>query len=360
MNKIRVLVIDDSAFNRKAIREMLAGANDIEVVGMAGNGEEGLTQLRKLKPNLVTLDLEMPGMDGFTFLRIVMNQSPLPILVVSSRAGAESVFQALELGAVDFLPKPTRAIGPELYNLRDDLIRKIRAAKEFRLESIKERILPKPRPEIPRAPAPVKPIAKLEPEELKGFRLLVIGASTGGPAAISQILTTLRPGLPIAIAVSQHMPPGFTRAFAERLDRFSAYPIKEAEDGDPFLPQQGYISPGGKNLYLDRRGQDLVLKLSGRGREKYIPSVNMLFESAAEAAGKNCLGVILTGMGNDGRDGVIQIKKKGGVIIAQSEHSSVVFGMPREAIETGRVDMILPIEQIPHYIGNWAKTGELE
>lgn len=359
MNKIRVLVIDDSAFNRKAIREMLADAPDIEVVGTAGNGEEGLKQLRKLKPDLVTLDLEMPGMDGFTFLRIVMNQSPLPILVVSSRREAESVFQALELGAVDFLPKPTRTISPELYNVRDDLIRKIRAAREFRLESIKERILPSPRPVVPRAPAPVKPVEQKEPE-LEGFRLVVIGASTGGPAAISQILTTLRPGLPIAIAVSQHMPPGFTRAFAERLDRFSAYPIKEAEDGDPFLPQQGYISPGGKNLYLDRRGKNLVLKLSGRGRERYIPSVNMLFESAAEVAGKNCLGVLLTGMGNDGRDGVIQIKKKGGAIIAQSEHSSVVFGMPREAIETGRVDKILPIEQIPHYISTWAKTGELE
>lgn len=359
MNKIRVLVIDDSAFNRKAIREMLADAPDIEVVGTAGNGEEGLKQLRKLKPDLVTLDLEMPGMDGFTFLRIVMNQSPLPILVVSSRREAESVFQALELGAVDFLPKPTRTISPELYNVRDDLIRKIRAAREFRLESIKERILPSPRPVVPRAPAPVKPVEQKEPE-LEGFRLVVIGASTGGPAAISQILTTLRPGLPIAIAVSQHMPPGFTRAFAERLDRFSAYPIKEAEDGDPFLPQQGYISPGGKNLYLDRRGKNLVLKLSGRGRERYIPSVNMLFESAAEVAGKNCLGVLLTGMGNDGRDGVIQIKKKGGAIIAQSEHSSVVFGMPREAIETGRVDKILPIEQIPHYISIWAKTGELE
>jgi two-component system chemotaxis response regulator CheB len=359
VNKIRVLVIDDSAFNRKAIREMLADAPDIEVVGTAGNGEEGLKQLRKLKPDLVTLDLEMPGMDGFTFLRIVMNQSPLPILVVSSRREAESVFQALELGAVDFLPKPTRTISPELYNVRDDLIRKIRAAREFRLESIKERILPSPRPVVPRAPAPVKPVEQKEPE-LEGFRLVVIGASTGGPAAISQILTTLRPGLPIAIAVSQHMPPGFTRAFAERLDRFSAYPIKEAEDGDPFLPQQGYISPGGKNLYLDRRGKNLVLKLSGRGRERYIPSVNMLFESAAEVAGKNCLGVLLTGMGNDGRDGVIQIKKKGGAIIAQSEHSSVVFGMPREAIETGRVDKILPIEQIPHYISTWAKTGELE
>ncbi|MCX5859258.1 MAG: chemotaxis response regulator protein-glutamate methylesterase [Proteobacteria bacterium] len=357
MNKIRVLVIDDSAFNRKALREMLADAPDIEVVGTAGNGEEGLKQLRKLKPDLVTLDLEMPGMDGFTFLRIVMNQSPLPILVVSSRREAESVFQALELGAVDFLPKPTRTISPELYNVRDDLIRKIRAAREFRLESIKDRILPSPRPVVPRAPAPVK---KVEEPGLVDFRLVVIGASTGGPAAISQILTTLRPGLPIAIAVSQHMPPGFTRAFAERLDRFSAYPIKEAEDGDPFLPQQGYISPGGKNLYLDRRGKNLVLKLSGRGRERYIPSVNMLFESAAEVAGKNCLGVLLTGMGNDGRDGVIQIKKKGGSIIAQSEHSSVVFGMPREAIETGRVDKILPIEQIPHYISTWAKTGELE
>ena len=359
MKKIRVLVIDDSAFNRKVIREMLADAEGIEVVGIAGNGEEGLKQVRQLKPDLVTLDLEMPGMDGFTFLRIVMNQSPLPVLVVSSRREAESVFQALELGAVDFLPKPSRTISPELYNIRDDLIRKIRAAKEFRLEGIRERILPKPRPAVPKTtpvPAPATPI---EPE-LGGFRLVVIGASTGGPAAISQIFATLRPGLPIGIAVSQHMPPGFTRAFAERLDRFSAYPIKEAEDGDPFLPQQGYLSPGGKNLYLDRRGKNLVLKLSGRGREKYIPSVDMLFESAAEAAGKNCLGVLLTGMGNDGRDGVIRIKQKGGMVIAQSEKSSVVFGMPREAILTGRVDKILPIELIPRYIGDWAKTGELE
>ena len=358
MKKIRVLVIDDSAFNRKAIREMLADVPDIEVAGTAGNGEEGLKQLRQLKPDLVTLDLEMPGMDGFTFLRIVMNQSPLPILVVSSRREAESVFQALELGAVDFLPKPTRTISPELYNVREELIRKIRAAKEFRLEGIRERILPAPRPEAPKPPsAPAR--VEAEPGTI-GFRLVVIGASTGGPAAISQILATLRPGLPIGIAVSQHMPPGFTRAFAERLDRFSVYPIKEAEDGDPFLPQQGYISPGGKNLYLDRRGQNLVLKLSGRGREKYIPSVNILFESAAEVAGKDCLGVLLTGMGNDGKDGVIQIKQKGGSVIAQSEKSSVVFGMPREAIATGKVDRILPTELIPRYISNWGKTGELE
>lgn len=356
MKKIRVLLIDDSAFNRKAIREMLSQAPDIEVAGMAGNGEEGLRQLRQLKPDLVTLDLEMPGMDGFTFLRIVMNQSPLPILVVSSRREAQSVFRALELGAVDFLPKPTRTISPELYSIRNDLIRKIRAAREFRLEGIRERILTCPRPETPKAPAP----ETLGEPEVGGLRLVVIGASTGGPAAISQILATLRPGLPIGIAISQHMPPGFTKAFAERLDRFSAYPINEAGDGDPLLPQQGYISPGGKNLYLDRRGNNLVLKLSRRGREKYLPSVDMLFESAAEASGRNCLGVVLTGMGNDGKEGVVRIKQKGGAVIAQSEKSSVVFGMPREAIATGRVDRVLSTEMIPRYISTWAKTGELE
>ena len=352
MGNIRVLVIDDSAYNRKALREMLTDQPGIEVVGMARDGEDGLRQLRQLKPDLVTLDLEMPGMDGFTFLRIVMNQSPLPILVVSSRREAVSVFRALELGAVDFLPKPSRSISPELYDLRDDLVRKVRAATEFRMQGIRERVVT-PR-QVFESDFPAVP---LEPG--RRFRLLAIGASTGGPGAIARVMTTLRSGLPLSIVVSQHMPPGFTRAFAERLDRFSPYSIHEAQDAEKISPQQGYICPGGKNIALEQRGEDIVVRLRGKGRERYIPSVDLLFESAARIFQDDCMGVVLTGMGSDGREGVVAIKQRGGVTIAESEETSVVYGMPREAIATGGVDQVLPLGAIPHAIAKWAQRGSL-
>lgn len=349
---IRVLVVDDSAYNRKAIREMLSGEVGIEVVGVARDGEEGLRQLRRMKPDLVTLDLEMPGMDGFTFLRIVMNQSPLPILVVSSRREAISVFRALELGAVDFLPKPSRTISPDLYNIREELVRKVRSASEFRIEGIRERMV---------TPSQVleTDLSGVPREQSTRFRLVVIGASTGGPGAIARVMTTLKAGLPLGMVVSQHMPPGFTRAFADRLDRFSLYSIHEAEDGEKVAPQCGYICPGGKNISLEQRGGDVQIRLKSKGRERYIPSVDLLFESASRIFRQDCMGIVLTGMGSDGREGVVSIKRRGGVTVAESEETSVVFGMPREAIATGEIDQVLPLGSISRVIAHWAQGGKL-
>lgn len=340
--RVRVLVVDDSAYNRRTIIKMLESIPGIEIVGYACDGEEGLRKLFDLKPDLVTLDLEMPRMDGFTFLRIVMKSRPVPIIVVSARSEDQNVFRALEFGAVEFVAKPSARISPELFNIRDDLVRKVREIAHTDMRKILQRAAAG-EAAATTATIPLAPSRKLG-ETAAGIRHVVIGASTGGPPALQTIFAAIREPLPLSFAIVQHMPPGFTRAFAERLNKFSALTIREAVDGDILALGTVLVAPGGKNLLFERRGSEVVARVvTPEADQRYVPSADVLFASAAEAIGANLVGVVLTGMGNDGARGIAQIKRAGGRTVAEAEESSVVFGMPKEAIATGMVDKVVPL-----------------
>ena len=336
---IRVLVVDDSAFNRRTISEILESSDLARVVGVARDGEEGIKKAFDTRPDLITLDLEMPRMDGFTFLRIIMKSLPTPILVISSRSEDKNVFRALELGAIDFLAKPSNHLQTaEL--LKDELLDKLKLVRELKIRNVQRR--------VNRLAAPAPALPEPLPAAEAGVDAVVIGASTGGPSALHSIISSLPAGLETSILISQHMPAGFTRAFAERLDRNSQLRVKEAEEGDPVAPGQVLIAPGGKNLVVSREGGRLRAGLQDKRKEdKYVPSVNALFNSAAQAFAGRCLGVVLTGMGNDGAEGALRIKDAGGEVIVESEKTCIVFGMPREAINVNCVDEVLNLEDIP-------------
>lgn len=357
---IRVLVIDDSAYNRRSITNMLESHPLIKVVGTAVNGEEGIRKLFDLKPDVVTLDLEMPEMNGFTFLRIVMNQSPIPVLVVSSRREESNVFKAMELGAVDFLAKPTDKISTELYNIKEDLINKVLAASMVNIAMLKRRFDPiavkLEKGEIPPLPA-VKEI-RPEPAVLKKdiAGVVGIGASTGGPSALIKLMSKISYEFSHPVLITQHMPPGFTHAFAERLNRYSYLKVKEAENNEPLIRGSVYVAPGGYNMYIENDNGEYRIKLRKRSYDdKYVPSVDVLFSSIADHFGENSLGIILTGMGSDGKVGLQMIREAGGLTIAESEETSVVYGMPKEAIKTGYVKLVLALDKIPEEINRWGK-----
>ncbi|MFQ5505215.1 MAG: chemotaxis-specific protein-glutamate methyltransferase CheB [Planctomycetota bacterium] len=334
---IRVLVIDDSAFSRQAITRMLATSPLVEVVGVARDGEDALRKTFELEPHLITLDLQMPRMDGFTFLRIVMSKRPTPVMVISGRAGEEDVFKALELGAVDFISKPKPHAAPELVNIEQELIRKVHAIRELRIEKVRERLSATPA-SIRQAPAE---------SGSQSSPVVVIGSSTGGPAALMQIFGAFSEALPCAFVVAQHMPKGFTRGFADRLDRLTPFRAIEARGGEVPMCGTIMIAPGGSHLEFDGGTGTPVTRIArARGADKYTPSVNRLFESAAKAFGSELLAVVLTGMGDDGRCGVQAVKAAGGNVIAESEKTAVIFGMPQQAIRTGAVDEVLSLGEI--------------
>jgi two-component system, chemotaxis family, protein-glutamate methylesterase/glutaminase len=342
---IRILVIDDSAFNRRTITRILEEIPGVKVIGYAVNGEDGLRKAADLAPDLITLDLEMPRIDGFTFLRIIMQKNPTPIIVVSSQAEDEKVFKALELGAVDFVAKPTSRSDSQLFNIREDLVGKVLQCARMDMSKILRplsspgQVRPVPRqPSLIAAPAGSADVP---------HRLVLIGASTGGPTAVQRVLTTISAEQPLMFAVSQHMPAGFTRAFAERLNKFCDLEVKEACTGDKMAPGRVLVAPGGHNLTFRRRSGELFAHVvSPEAGQRYVPSVDAMFISAMEMASLPTIGVVLTGMGNDGALGVRRIKRGGGQVIAESEDSCVVFGMPREAIATGDVDTVLPLSDI--------------
>ncbi len=344
--KVRVLVIDDSAFNRRTIVKMLESLPNVEVIGYACDGEEGLRKVIDLSPDLITLDLEMPRMDGFTLLRIVMQKQPTPIIVVSSRSDDEDVFKALELGAVEFVPKPSSKVSPILMDIREELLAKVRGVTAANLKNVMVRtrtatqISDKP----PKRSVRINAFTDAVRQD---FRMVVIGSSTGGPPALQNIFSAIQDEVPVSFAVAQHMPPDFTRAFAERLNRFSALKIREAENGDIVRPGEVLIAPGGKNLEFFPKGKDIIAKVSEpKGHQRYLPSVDTMFSSAATIFGRRLLGVVLTGMGNDGAMGVHAIKQNGGSAFAEAEESCVVFGMPKEAIATGMVDQVIALPLI--------------
>ncbi len=333
---IRVLVIDDSAYSRRTIIRMLETSPLVEVVGWARDGEEALRKALQLRPDLVTLDLEMPRMDGFTFLRLLLAKRPTPVLVVSGRSGDDTVFKALELGAVDFVAKPTLRAAPELATIQEELIRKVHATRQLRIEKLRDR--------ISQAPAPLR---RAEPTASGRLRVIAIGSSTGGPAALMQIFGAFREPPGCAFVVSQHMPEGFTRGFAERLDRLTHVKAREAGGGETLERGVVLVAPGGNHLEFESRGAGVVTRLAPRTPEdKYAPSVDRMFDSAAKHFGGDLLAVVLTGMGDDGRRGVRAVRASGGTVIAESEDTAVIFGMPQQAIRTGAVDAVLPLAEI--------------
>ena len=345
MKKIRIVVVDDSAFSRRSITRMLEGIASVEVVGYAINGEEGIQKVIALKPDLVTLDLEMPKMDGFTLLRILTTRFSLPVIVISALSSADKVFKALELGALDFVAKPSSNASVDLLTIKEDLQKKV--LQVLALKPIRSVRPITALPLLERTAAELVAPQKVGNISCSAIDLVAIGSSTGGPPALQQIFSAFTQKYPFAIVVSQHMPSGFTKAFAERLNRSSLFDIKEAEDGDLVLPGSVLIAPGGKNMVFEVCGGQVTARIVAPSEsDRYVPSVDAMLQSCAVIYRKRVAAVILTGMGNDGSSGVRTIKEHGGLVIAESEETAIVYGMPREAVATGVVDCCVPLDQV--------------
>jgi two-component system chemotaxis response regulator CheB len=322
--RIRVLVVDDSAFARKVLREALSSSPDIEVVGVARDGLEALEKIAELAPDVITLDLVMPNLDGLGVLQSLPVVGAPRVLVVSiSDADSDLGVAALQAGAVDIVQKPTALATAQLYELTDDLVAKVRAAAlaQTRQGSI---------PHAPAAPIVQSAVSR---------QIIVIGTSTGGPQALTKLLGALPGDLPVPVAVALHIPPGFTRSLAERLDATCALSVREAEAGLELRPGLAIIARGGAHLGLERHAGAGRVTLDFRlGPHPHAPSVDRLFQSAAEQYGSGVLGVVLTGMGDDGTIGAAAIKRAGGLVLTESASSCVVYGMPRSVKEAGSSD----------------------
>jgi two-component system chemotaxis response regulator CheB len=336
---IRALVIDDSAYNRVTLTRMLETDPGITVVGTAVNGEDGIKQVMKHRPDVITLDLEMPIMDGFAFLRWLMANLATPVIAVSSRASDRSVFKALELGALDFIAKPGGRVSPRLEEIERDLVAKVRQIAQVRMENLSRRI-----GEEEEAAGDAAPMAEACP---KGIELVAIGCSTGGPPALQHLFQAL-PRLPVPFVVAQHMPPTFTRLFAERVNKLTPFEVREGRDGEMLEPGTVYIAPGGMQSEVRRSGDGLQLRVfAATGADLYAPSVERLLTTASDACRERLIAVIMTGMGDDGAQAMRLVKDRGGRTIAESSESAIIFGMPAEAIKTGAVDEVLALGAIP-------------
>lgn len=330
---IRVLVVDDSAFLRKVVREMLSRSPYLDVVGAARDGVEALEMVEQLKPHVVTCDLTMPRLDGVGFVREQMSRRPLPILILSvANQDAALALEALEAGAVDFVQKPTALASEELLHIREELVEKVKAAAlaPMRAGAI-ELVPPVALPDFPK------------PQSYR-FDAVVIGISTGGPQALRMMLPQIPANFPVPIAIVLHMPVGFTALFAEKLDEICELNVKEAAEGDVMVPGRALIAQAGKHLTFERKGEAVVAHLTRQPAEMlHRPSVDVLFQSAAQVYGERVLGVVMTGMGSDGREGAAWIKAEGGVILTEAEVSCIIYGMPRAVVEAGLSDGAVPL-----------------
>ncbi|HEY8848836.1 MAG TPA: chemotaxis-specific protein-glutamate methyltransferase CheB [Thermoanaerobaculia bacterium] len=336
---IRALVIDDSAYNRVTISRMLQNSPEIEVVGTAVNGEDGIKQVLKHQPDVITLDLEMPGMDGFAFLRWLMQNRPTAVIAVSSRSSDRSVFKALELGAVDFIAKPGGGrVSARLEEIQNDLVAKVRQVVDVRMDNLSKRVNNGAGAEIE---------SKIAVAAASPIELVAVGCSTGGPPALQRIFQIL-PLLPVPIVIAQHMPPTFTRLFADRVNRLTKYAVKEVNDGESLNTGGVYIAPGGMQTEVERDGDRLRARVrAADAGDLYAPSVDRLFTSASRTCGERLVAVIMTGMGDDGSRAIRSVRDRGGKTIAESADTAIIFGMPHEAIKTGAVDHVLPLDEIP-------------
>ncbi len=348
---IKVLVVDDSAFMRNAISSMISSDKEIEIVGFAKDGLDAIEKVKKLKPDIVTLDVEMPKMDGLTALKHIMEDHPRPVIMVSSLTskGAKETLNALELGAVDYIPKNLSELSINIVKIKEILIEKIKhfaRSKSFKTQSKVKRLSKKTKTE------PLEIPVKTTGERKVG--IVSIGTSTGGPKALQEIMVRIPANFPAPIVIAQHMPQNFTGPFAERLNQLSKIEVKEAEEGDRLKPGTAYLAPGRGHMRVARiKGIESIVRIS-EDKDEFIyrPSVDALMASVSEFFPGRSLGVILTGMGNDGLVGIGTLKKSGGRVFAQSEETCVIYGMPKAIVDAGLADKVIDLEEMAGEIIN--------
>ncbi|HYL64389.1 MAG TPA: chemotaxis response regulator protein-glutamate methylesterase [Candidatus Methylomirabilis sp.] len=347
--KFRVLIVDDSAFMRKVLETIFNADDQLQVAGHAKDGREAVALAESLKPDVITMDINMPHVDGLQATAEIMTTNPRPIVVVSSESkdGAASTLKALELGAIEFVAKPSGGIDLDMQSVKDDLLRKVRMAAKVRVVRTASRLASSvqkagdsPRPA---APAPARPAAALGSDQR--FPVVVLAASTGGPATVMRLAPGFTREFPAAVILVQHMPAAFTTQFAAQLAEFTGVRVKEAEANETLQPGTFYICPGGQHLRVTTSGRIQLDGSSGR-INGYLPNIDVTMESVAAFAGAMSIAAVLTGMGNDGANGAKAIKAAGGLVLAQDEATSVIFGMPAEAIKVGAVDQVLGIDDI--------------
>ena len=346
-DQIKVLVVDDSTLVRKIVTDSLESDPQIKVIGHADNGETAVKLVKELDPDVVTMDIEMPVMDGLTALRSIIATNPKPVIMLSvfTQHGAEETFKALEYGAVDFIPKPSSMVSLTLNDIGELLRTKVKSVCQSKVEGSDVPLRKKTVVTVDRKPA--------APAEMKAAssRVVGIGTSTGGPAALMHVFTNIPPNFPSSILVVQHMPEGFTRAFAERLDAMSSLKVKEAQDMDQVLPGCAFVAPGNMHIAIEEKNSKRYVRVfQGEKVSGHRPSIDVLFDSLAATTGRNTVAVIMTGMGRDGADGITKIKEAGGKTIAQNEETSIVYGMNRVAVEKGGIDDVVPLSEIPKKI----------
>ena len=348
--KFRVLIVDDSAFMRKVLEQIFNADSQLQVVGHAKDGREAVSLAESLKPDVITMDINMPHVDGLQATAEIMTTNPRPIVIVSSesREGAASTLRSLELGAIEFVAKPSSGIDLDMHSIQDDLLRKVRTAAKVRVVRTASRLAatlqnagnnPAPRPAAP----PVRPAPSSGLDQR--FPVVVLAASTGGPATVMRLAPGFTRDFPAAVILVQHMPASFTTQYAAQLAEFTSIRVKEAEANEPLQPGTLYICPGGQHLRVTPTGRIQLDATSGR-LNGYLPNIDVTMQSVAAYAGALSIGAILTGMGNDGANGCKAIKSAGGLVIAQDEATCVIFGMPAEAIKVGAVDQTLGIDDI--------------
>lgn len=340
--KIKVLVVDDSALMRKSLKEIIMTDLSLEVIGTARDGKDAIEKVRELEPDVITMDINMPVMDGLTSMQYILEEYPeIPVIMISSLTaeGALTTFEALELGAFDYVTKPSGTVSSNLHIVGREIIQKIKMAyKHMNKKSIRDRMKRQKNAKIPKK---VTTKSELISENNEVTKVVAIGISTGGPSTLMEVLPMLPQDLNAAVVIVQHMPPSFTSSFAKRLNDACRIPIKEAEAGDVLQKGRGYLAPGGHHLVV--RGQGGIIRLTNSPKTIFMPSVNVMMESMLDAyGGEKVIGVLMTGMGDDGVDAMIKIRNAGGVTIAEDESTAVVFGMPREAIERGGAEIVVP------------------
>jgi two-component system, chemotaxis family, protein-glutamate methylesterase/glutaminase len=333
---IRVLIVDDSAFVRRALARMLGNLPDIDVVGTAADGIEGIEQVKTLKPDVVTLDIKMPRMSGLEALRHIMDECPVPVLLLSSltQEGADITLRGLELGAMDFVDKSNAQGNMNLGSLTEELVAKIRALAGV------------PHARLTTHRTGEIPLAVEQPEHTRRIEVVAIGTSTGGPTALQAIIPRLPENVAAPILVVQHMPVGFTRSLAERLNARSLVSVHEAEDGEVVVPGKVYIAPAGRHMKVRRRGSVRVWLDDEPLNALHRPSVDTLMTSVAHAYASRAMGILLTGMGSDGVEGMKAIRQAGGITLAESEETCVIYGMPKAAVEAGAAERSVPLNRM--------------
>ncbi|SEM21280.1 two-component system, chemotaxis family, response regulator CheB [Paenisporosarcina quisquiliarum] len=351
--KKKLLIVDDSAFMRKLISDFFIDHKSIEVIGIARNGKDAIEKIKTLQPNVITMDVEMPVMNGLEALRQIMSDMPVPVVMLSSttKSGAESTMQAMEYGAVDFIAKPSGTISLDLHKIKEELVEKVENAAQVSINKMKKR---SPLPLNNRVTKNVE-VKKMtdSPNVIKwdkmNKKMVLIGTSTGGPRALQEVITKLPSNIKAPVLIVQHMPAGFTKSLAQRLNQLSAIEVKEAEDGDVLQNGHAYIAPGGYHMRIQKRGSSYYIVLDDKEapRSGHRPAVDVLFEDNSQFNDFDKIAVIMTGMGSDGSLGLKQLKNSGNVVaIAEAASTCIVYGMPKAAVETNLVNEVVDLDQI--------------